>query len=149
MKKIKPYTYNGYQLIAQRIGESKQSEKLDSPNAAYKAIRDNFIGLTQEAMYVFCLNTNNRIIGSTMVSLGILNTSLCHPREVFKPAILMSAASVIIAHNHPSGNTEPSEDDIKVTRQLVEAGKILGITVFDHLVVTENDYTSLLERGLL
>ena len=81
------------------------------------------------------------------VSVGTLNASLVHPREVFKKAILNNSSHVVVAHNHPSGDSMPSEDDILTTRRLVEAGKILGIAVIDHLIVTQNNFTSLKELG--
>jgi DNA repair protein RadC len=96
------------------------------------------------------LNSANRLIGIHTISMGILNSSLVHPREVFKLAYMMSAASIIISHNHPSGNVEPSSEDLAITKQLVEAGKILGIPLHDHIIVTErNGFVSFAERGLL
>ncbi|HZY10932.1 MAG TPA: JAB domain-containing protein, partial [Bacteroidota bacterium] len=83
------------------------------------------------------------------ISEGILNSSLVHPREVFKPAITEPSASIILIHNHPSGNPEPSSEDIQITRQMVEAGKIIGIPVHDHIIITAHAHTSFVERGLL
>ena len=82
------------------------------------------------------------------ISVGTLNASLVHPREVFKEAIQGSASSVILVHNHPSDDLEPSEEDIKLTRRMVEAGKILGIEVLDHIIITRHDFLSLKSRGL-
>ncbi|MGD0036491.1 MAG: DNA repair protein RadC [Bacteroidota bacterium] len=147
---MKTYKYNQFELIARRVGEQIVIDKeINSPESAVEIFRPKFEGLTQEALYVICLNSKNKIIGITLVSLGILNSSLVHPREVFKPAILMSAASIIVAHNHPSGNPEPSQEDIQITKQLVEAGKIIGIPVYDHIIVTEDNFTSLSERRLI
>ena len=103
----------------------------------------------QEHLVVFCLNTRGGAIHRQLVSLGTLNTNLVHPREVFYPAISHNAASVIIAHNHPSGDSTPSDEDVAVTHRLAEAGRILGIELVDHLVVAERDYTSLRETGLM
>jgi DNA repair protein RadC len=104
--------------------------------------REHFVGLY--------LDSSNQLICIHPVSVGTLNASLIHPREVFKLACLVSAASVIVAHNHPSGNAEPSREDISVTKQLVEAGKILDIPIHDHLIVTpQNGYVSFAERGLI
>jgi len=83
------------------------------------------------------------------VSIGTLNASLVHPREVFSEAISANAASVIFAHNHPSGDTEPSSDDLLITKRLVEAGKIMGIEVADHIVVTQNTFFSFKDKGLI
>ena len=94
------------------------------------------------------LNTKNKTIGLNMVSVGSLNSSIVHPREVFKLAILQNARSIIVAHNHPSGDTNPSKEDIESTKRLVEAGKILGIDVLDPLVIGD-DYTSLATEGYI
>lgn len=106
------------------------------------ADREHFVGIY--------LNSANRLISINTVSVGTLNSSLVHPREVFKLAYMVSAASVIAVHNHPSGNIEPSREDISITKQLVEAGKILGIPLHDHIIVTDGTgYTSFEERGLI
>jgi DNA repair protein RadC len=103
----------------------------------------------KEHFVVLYLNARNQLIHKETVSIGTLNASLIHPREVFKSAIDCLAASVILAHNHPSGSAEPSEDDLEVTKRLKEAGKILGIEVLDHVIVTKNAYFSLKEKSLL
>lgn len=95
------------------------------------------------------LNTRNRLIHDEIISMGTLNLSLIQPREVFRPAIEYSAAALIIAHNHPSGDPEPSEDDIKVTQQIVEVGKLMEIDVLDHVVIGEGNFVSLRERGVM
>ncbi len=91
----------------------------------------------------------NTLIGLACVSVDGLAASIVEPRQVFKVAILANAAAVILAHNHPSGNPEPSREDIRVTRSLVEAGKLMGLPIHDHLIITDHGYTSLAERGLL
>lgn len=104
----------------------------------------------QECFCLVALDTQNRPIAAAVVSRGILNSSLVHPREVFQRAILAGAASIIVAHNHPSGDAEPSPEDLEVTAQLVAAGLILGIPVRDHVILgTPPRYVSLLERGAL
>jgi DNA repair protein RadC len=105
--------------------------------------------LQQEVFMVVSLNSSNRLISEQKITTGLLNSSLTHPREVFRRAIVEHAASVILIHNHPSGNCEPSEEDVRVTRQIVEAGQIIGIPVHDHIIVTANKCTSFAERGLL
>src|SRR3989339_54751 len=97
----------------------------------------------KEYFVVFYLNARNEILKRDFVSVGTLNASLVHPREVFNPAIQHSAASVIFIHNHPSGDTTPSEDDIKLTKRLVSAGEILGIEVLDHIIVAKDDFLSM------
>ena len=89
----------------------------------------------QECFIVITLNTKNRAIRKHLVSIGTLNSTLVHPRECFRPAILDGAAAIIVAHNHPSGDPSPSSEDIKVTRQLIRAGEIMGIKVLDHVIV--------------
>ena len=96
---------------------------------------------------VACVNTKNEIANLTVAHIGSLNSSIVHPREVFKTAILSNAASIICAHNHPSGNPEPSKEDVDVTKRLIEAGKILGIDLLDHLVIGDGRYVSLKEKG--
>jgi len=97
----------------------------------------------KEHFVVLYLNARNQLIHKETISIGTLNASLVHPREVFKPAIDHLAASIIVAHNHPSGGCEPSEADMALTRRLEEAGKLLGIGVSDHLVITQNDFIGL------
>jgi len=103
----------------------------------------------QEHFLSLTLNGAHEVIASRVVTVGLLTSSQVHPREVFADAIADRAAAVVLAHNHPSGNPEPSGDDLALTRQLVEAGKILGIEVLDHLIVTKTDYTSLREQGYI
>ncbi len=103
--------------------------------------RENFV--------VVILDARNQVLGINTVSIGSLSASIVHPRETFKPALLMGGASIILAHNHPSGDPSPSQDDITLTRRLAKAGEILGIEVLDHLVVVETGWFSLKERGLM
>ena len=105
--------------------------------------------LMQEEFWALLLTSAGTVMKEVRVSIGTLNASLVHPRECFHAALTEKAASVIFVHNHPSGNPEPSEEDVAVTRQLVESGKILGIPVQDHLVIAGNGYVSFAERGLL
>ena len=127
------------------------SEKyIRSPEDAVRIVVEYLRGVDREHFIGLYLNSANRLIGMHTISMGILNSSLVHPREVYKLAYMMSAASVIVSHNHPSGNVEPSSEDITITKQLVEAGKILGIPLHDHIIVTEcNGFVSFAERGLL
>jgi DNA repair protein RadC len=122
---------------------------LQSPDEVYRRFRFLFDGLTKERFVVFILNSKNAVQAVEFVSEGTLNASLVHPREVFRAAILGIGASIIVAHNHPSGNPEPSREDIEITRQLTESGRVIGIPVHDHLIFTDNGFTSFAERGLL
>lgn len=103
----------------------------------------------KEHFVVLYLNARNQLIHKETISVGTLNASLIHPREVFKPAVDHLAASVIVAHNHPSGDCEPSDDDIEVTKRLKEVGKVLGIELVDHVIMTKNGFSSLKEKNLL
>ncbi|MEX2117396.1 MAG: DNA repair protein RadC [Bacteroidota bacterium] len=105
--------------------------------------------LHHEEFWALLLSSSNQLLRDVKVSSGTLNASLVHPRECFAEAIKHRAASVLFLHNHPSGNPEPSHEDLAITRQLVEAGKILGIPVHDHVVIAGNRFASLAERGLL
>lgn len=93
---------------------------------------------SKEHFWGVYFNSKNQIIRLDLISLGILNANLVHPRETFRPAIMSNAAAVIVAHNHPSTDPEPSEDDINVTKRLIEAGQILGIELLDHIIISKN-----------
>lgn len=103
----------------------------------------------QEYFICISLNGASEVIGNRLVTVGLLNTNQVHPREVFADAISDRAAHIILAHNHPSGRLKPSPDDIETTRQLVEAGKIIGISVLDHIIITKRGYLSFKEKGLI
>ncbi|MCC7439687.1 MAG: DNA repair protein RadC [Armatimonadetes bacterium] len=120
---------------------------ITSPADAAGFIGPRLRDLQKEQFHVLMLNTANQVIRTEMVSEGNLNSSIVHPREVFRTAIIESAAAIIGVHNHPSGNPTPSREDINITRQLVEAGKIIGITFHDHLIIAGEEYVSLAEQG--
>lgn len=101
---------------------------------------------TEEYMYMICLNTKNRVIGVFEISHGNVNSSIVGTREVFQKALLANAVSIILMHNHPSGDPSPSKQDIEITRRLSEAGKLIGIEVLDHIIIGDR-YTSLKEKG--
>lgn len=104
---------------------------------------------TKEMFITLHLDGKNRIIAMDLVSIGSLNQSIVHPREVFKTALLSSAAAIILVHQHPTGDPSPSSEDIAITRRLKEAGDIMGIKILDHIIVGEGQYLSFVERGLL
>lgn len=104
---------------------------------------------TVEKFRLILLSTSNRILSERIISSGILNSSLVHPREVFKTAISENAASIILLHNHPSGNAEPSHEDRAVTKQIVSAGEVIGIKVLDHIIIAGNNYYSFAGEGLI
>jgi len=116
---------------------------IKSPEDVVGVVGSTLKGKKKEHFLALLLDTRNRLIRTSTVSMGSLDSSIVHPREVFKEAISASAASVIFVHNHPSGDPEPSEDDIELTKRLVEVGKLLGILVLDHIIVGDGNYMSL------
>ena len=137
--------------LGRRIAAAPRSERvrISSPDVVAALFQPMLRDRTQEVFMVLLLDSANNLLRDVTVTTGLLNSSLVHPREVFRPAILEPAASIILLHNHPSGNPEPSAEDVAVTRQLSEAGKLFGIPVHDHVIVTPGGYTSFAERGLL
>ena len=126
-----------------------QTLTISSPKDAYEMIKDQLQDLDREQFIIACLNTKNEPTNLSVVSVGTLNKAIIHPREVFKTAILSNAASVMAFHNHPSGDTTPSDQDIQLTHRLVEAGELLGIKLLDHLIIGGGSFTSLKEKGYL
>lgn len=133
------------QIIAVlELGErlnSNQNPEILSAKDVWRLCGD-FRNSKKEHFAVFYLDTQNRLIERQIISIGILNSSLVHPREVFEPAIKLSAASVILAHNHPSGSEKPSAEDIAITKRLVDSGRLLGIEVADHVVISVGNHLS-------
>lgn len=134
--------------LGRRLLQNKQSALLLSPKDVWDELKD-LRDHKKEHFVIFFLDSRNQEIKREIISVGTLSASLVHPREVFEPAIAHSAAQIIIAHNHPSGDSEPSEDDLTITRRLVEAGKILGIEILDHVVVAKKDFSSFKEKKLI
>lgn len=116
---------------------------------AYNYLKDKIANLKKEQFRGLYLNSRNKLIHDEVISLGTLTTNLVHPREVFQPAIQYSAVAIILAHNHPSGYPEPSEDDIKITQQLIKASKIINIEILDHIIIGKNKYFSLKDKKLI
>jgi DNA repair protein RadC len=134
-----------------REGEPATRDRVDSPEAAATVARRVIPDDDREHFAVLFLDSQNRLTGVHQVSTGSLSASIVHPREVFGPAVREGAAHVILAHNHPSGDPTPSKEDLQLTTQLVEGGRLLGIRVHDHLILGSGTgaVTSLAERGLL
>lgn len=126
-----------------------QTRTISSPKDAYEMIREQLKDLDREQFIIACLNTKNEPTNISVVAVGTLNKAIVHPREVFKTAILSNAANVIAFHNHPSGDTEPSQQDIQLTNRLYEVGELLGIKLLDHLIIGDGTFTSLKEKGYL
>lgn len=120
-----------------------------SPKDGYQLMKLFLEDKDREHFIVASLDTKNQPVSINVCHIGSLNASIVHPREVMKSAILSNAASIIVGHNHPSGNSEPSKEDIEVTRRLAEAGKIIGIDVIDHIIVGDETYISLKEKGYI
>jgi len=137
-------------VIKENAGRYDVDKKIQCPNDIFN-IAQNVIRASEypeENLWLLTLDTKNNITGIFTVSTGSLNASIVHPREVFKRAVLQNAASIIICHNHPSGDATPSAEDISITKRLHEAGEILGIKLLDHIIIGDNKYTSLKERGV-
>ena len=132
------------------VKEAKPGCKCNTPEQIAALLQDT-AHLAQEAFTVVTLNRKYGVLDRHLITLGILDASLVHPREVFRPALLDGAAAIVISHNHPSSDPTPSAEDIRITRQLVEAGKILDIEVLDHVIIGrgERPYLSLRESGLV
>ncbi|QBK26395.1 RadC family protein [Ureibacillus thermophilus] len=142
-------------LAAIELGRRLSQKQIDSrfavrsPKDAASFLMPEMSSLQQEHFVALYLNTKNQVIHKQTIFIGSLNSSIVHPREIFKEAIKRSAASIICAHNHPSGNAAPSPEDIEVTKRLQEAGYIIGIELIDHLIIGDHQYFSLKEQGYI
>ena len=142
--------------IARRIYNNDQTSKIKqetetvlSAEDVYKLVKSRLKNYTKEHFFVLSFDTRSKLLGIDEISVGTLNANLVHPRETFEAAIHRHGAQVIIVHNHPSGNPNPSEDDLTITKQLIESGKILGIEVVDHVIVSKNSFISLKGKGVI
>jgi len=140
-----------FELGKRLENSSSDSLKLTvkSPEDVIATARAQLKGKKKEHFLVLCLDTRNHLIKTNTVSIGSLDCSIVHPREVFKEAISSCAASVIFIHNHPSGDATPSEDDVKMTKRLIEAGEIIGIEVLDHIIVCDSEHLSMKAKKLI
>jgi DNA repair protein RadC len=134
--------------LGKRLLKEKPAALYLKPEDIWEKLKD-YREHKKEHFIIFYLDSRNREIKNEVVSVGSLNANLVHPREVFEPAVKNLAAQVILAHNHPSGDPEPSEDDLALNKRLAEAGKILGIEVIDHIIIAKSGYLSFKEKGLL
>ncbi|MBN9653830.1 DNA repair protein RadC [Halobacillus litoralis] len=137
--------------LGKRMQKMKPVERymIRSPEDGADFIMEEMRDLKQEHFICLFLNTKNQVLHRQTIFIGSLNASIVHPREVFKEAVKRSAASIICAHNHPSGDPTPSQEDIQVTRRLKECGKMIGIELLDHLVIGDRKFISLKEKGYL
>src|SRR3990167_982979 len=137
-----------YELTVKRISTVCEAPTISCPSDSTPVIRALVEDKAVEHFVVLFLDSRHRIAGSQVVSVGSLNASIVHPREVFRTAILHGAAAIILGHNHPSGDPTPSSDDMELTRRLVKSGELLGIEVLDHVIIGDTSI-SLKEKGLL
>jgi DNA repair protein RadC len=139
-----------FELARRGVREATEGQSdIRSPADVHRLVAAKLRDLMVEEFHLLAMDSQNRISRQVLITRGILNSSLVHPREVFRAAIAEAAAGVIVVHNHPSGNPAPSADDKAVTLQLVEAGRLLDIPVYDHLIVAGDRYFSFAEAGLL
>lgn len=130
--------YSGELVVECKLIREKETEPSDpirTPKDIHKLMAEYLTNSPQEQMWVLILNARNQVIGMNMVALGTANASLVHPRETFRAAILMNGVSIILVHNHPSGDPEPSNDDRELTQRMIKAGELMGIDVLDHVIV--------------
>ena len=139
-----------YRVTLVREGKMPTYEsRIRSSASAHSVIQDYLADTDREHFVILMLDQKNQVIGINTVSVGSLTASVVHPREVYKPAILSNCAALILGHNHPSGDPQPSREDRAITTRLVEAGKLLGINVLDHVILGEGKYFSFADEGLL
>lgn len=134
--------------LGKRFLKDKQTRLYMKPSQVWEVLKD-IRESKKEHFVIFYLDTKNQEITQEIISIGTLNASLVHPREVFEPAVRNLASQIIVAHNHPSGDNTPSQEDLNITQKLVESGKILGIEVIDHVIVSKNNFFSFRDNKLL
>jgi len=138
-----------------KLGEKAQTtspkygQKIESPKDVFELLKNDLGDKKKEHFKILSLDSRNKLISIDDISIGTINANLVHPREVFKTAIQHLAVSVILVHNHPSGDPEPSEDDLEITKRIVEASKIIGIEVIDHIIIVKNKFFSFKEKNLI
>ena len=141
--------HSAFEMGRRVITRPADTSRMDSPGAVWNLLLPRMAGLRQEEFRVLILNNKNNLLKNMTISMGTVSEAIVHPREVFRDAIRESGAAIIIAHNHPTGELSPSREDIATTRRLVEAGKIVGIPVLDHVIITNVAYFSFKEGGYL
>lgn len=134
--------------LGKRMYAGKKTQLIISPEDVWKQMQNMAAG-KKEHFYVLYLDVRNQLIQRELISIGNLNTSIAHPREVFEPAVRVHAAQIILCHNHPSGDSMPSKTDINTTKRLIDAGHILGIEVLDHVIITAHTFCSMREKGYM
>jgi DNA repair protein RadC len=138
-----------YTATVRRRRRQQPAEAIRTPDQVYRIVRPLVSDASREHFFAVYLSTRHAVLRVELVALGSLNASIVHPREVFKPAIEISAASLVVCHNHPSGDPSPSEDDIEMTHRLCRGGEILGIELLDHVIIANGNFLSFREQGIL
>jgi DNA repair protein RadC len=138
-----------YVSEVRRRKQYKAPPSIRGPADVFNLMRPRFKNADREQFFAILVNTKNVVLSVELISMGSLNASIVHPREILKPAILQSAASVILVHNHPTGDPAPSREDVEFTRRFAKCGELVGIPLLDHVVIGEGSYHSLKESGVL
>ena len=152
IKKVKASQILAMAEIFRRFNTLKSNRneiKISTPKDIYEMLMNEMSNLNQEVLKLVVLNTKNKVIRVKDVFKGSLNSSIVHPREIYSEAVKYGGASIIICHNHPSGDSTPSKEDINTTTRIKECGKIIGIELLDHIIIGNNEYTSLKEKGII
>ncbi len=138
-----------FELGRRAITGTHYINQLNTPLAVWELLLPETAGLQKEEFRVLVINNKNRLIKKSIVSIGTITEAIVHPREVFRDAIREGGSGIIVTHNHPSGNLSPSRQDIETTKRLIEAGKIVGIPLVDHIILTDSSYYSMKENGYI
>lgn len=138
-----------FELGRRAITGAPYMSQISTPLAAWELLLPETAGLQKEEFRVLVINNKNMLIKKSIVSIGTITEAIVHPREVFRDAIRENGSGIIVTHNHPSGNPAPSKQDIETTRRLIEAGKIVGIPLVDHIILTDSSYYSMKENGYI
>ncbi len=133
--------------VVRRVRQRKPSPQVREPGDVYTLMKKRLKDADREHFYALLLNTKNVVLAVELISIGSLNASIVHPREILKPAIVASAASILLVHNHPTGDPAPSNEDIEFTRRMAKCGKLIGIELLDHVIIGDGCYRSLKEAG--
>ena len=134
-------------MLVKDSGNQYRAKSIKGSSSAASVIKEFLAGEDREVFLAMCLDRSGKINSINIVSIGCLNATTIHPREVFKPAILSNADAIVIAHNHPSGNPAPSQEDVSITKQLFRAAKLMGIKIHEHIIIGEDEYTSISPAG--
>lgn len=151
IKEAKAAQLSAFCELAKRVKNltSEKLVKISSPADAASLVSGEMSMLKQEVLKLIMLNTKNCVIVKKDIFIGGLNSSIVHPRDIFREAVKSNSASIIVCHNHPSGDPEPSNEDVNITLRLKECGKLMGIDLLDHIIIGKNSYVSLKEKGII